>query len=143
MAQFPHSFGKFAFPQSFHTRKLCEITLFYIVFGSIIFDLYHNLINHISSSSNRFLEFLYLSNMLPTWLYDIDLLYIPEYSSGLDSLREMCPYSEFFCPVFPHIWTRKTPNTDTLFSYWRVSLDGSDFTATNRPKKLFLLQNFP
>ena len=30
-AQLPHSFGRFDFPQNFHTRKLGEITVFYAV----------------------------------------------------------------------------------------------------------------
>ena len=33
-AQFPHSFGRFAywtFPQNFHTRKLGEMTVFFVV----------------------------------------------------------------------------------------------------------------
>ena len=32
-AQFPHSFGNCAFQQNFQTRKLCEITAFYVVYS--------------------------------------------------------------------------------------------------------------
>ena len=35
-AQFPHSFGRCAFPQNFHTRKFREITVFYAVITDII-----------------------------------------------------------------------------------------------------------
>ena len=143
MAQFPHSFGKFAFPQSFHTRKLCEITLFYIVFGSIIFDLYHNLINHISSSSNRFSRislFEQYASYLIVWhrpfIYSWIFFWL-----GFTAWN-VSVFGVFLSRISPHL-DKKNSKYGHLFSYWRVSLDGSDFTATNRPKKLFLLQNFP
>ena len=52
-------------------------------------------------------------NLVTVYIYVIFLVFLSV------SLREKCPYSEFFGSIFSYIWTeygqiqtRKTPNTD-------------------------------
>ena len=76
--------------------------------------------------------------ILRTPSYTAPLLDASRIKKNIKTLREKCPYSDFFCSVFSHIRTirsefekvrtRKTPNTDTFYAV--KGSEWEDYLAT-------------